>query len=137
VQPKVNMIAICDQVIQDVSSGKKSLIGLFDGLFAQNFPVQHPRFFIYTVISAAPGQKVLAALRLLGPTGLAGEVSYGEVQITSSGKHDLVTELIGQAFPAPGDYRVVVMLQDREAGEAKITVALPPQTTTGNVPSVH
>ena len=59
------VVLTCDQVIIDGTSGKKSLIGIFDVIWSHTFPAQHGQMHVYGRISGAPGQKVLTTLRVV------------------------------------------------------------------------
>ena len=134
--PRAEVVLLCDQVIQDALSGKKSLIGLFTVVFSQNFPTVHPRMFIYASILAAPRQKVIAAWRLVGPRGFLQDLSVGEVTVGLEGRAELIADLVGIPFPEPGDYKFIVMLNDQEAGETSVTLTRI-GTETGAPGSVH
>ena len=48
-------LVICDQVITEAISNKKSLIGIFNALGAIKFPVQHPKLCIYAAMTNGRG----------------------------------------------------------------------------------
>lgn len=121
-QPKAEAILLCDQVIQDALSGKKTLIGLFRVIFSHNFPATHPRMFVYASIVGAPGQKVIGAWRFVGPKGFLQYTSMGELTLSQEGRAEMVGDLVGIPFPEPGEYRFILMLNDQEAGEATVTL---------------
>ena len=54
-QPLVKAFLICDQIIHDAQTGKKSLIGVFHELRADRFPALHPALWIYANITDARG----------------------------------------------------------------------------------
>ena len=47
VKPSVQAFLVCDQVIEDSVTKKKSLIGLFTHLQAVSFPFQHSQMGLY------------------------------------------------------------------------------------------
>ena len=55
VLPKVNSFLLCDYIIQEHRTGKKSLIGIFHNIIAGQFPFAHPSLFIYANLSDAMG----------------------------------------------------------------------------------
>jgi uncharacterized protein DUF6941 len=135
-QPRAPVVLVCDQIIQDATTGKKTLIGLFDRIFSRAFPAQHPRLSIYAKVVAAPGSKIIGAWRVVGPAGHMADMSMGEFTLSPDGLAEVVTEIAGFGIPAPGEYRFILMLNDKEAGEAKIHV-VQPITETGSTPTVH
>ncbi|MFM8980594.1 MAG: DUF6941 family protein [Planctomycetia bacterium] len=58
-QPVVKAFLVCDQVIQDAQSGKKSLIGVFQELRAERFPAVHPQLWIYGNLTDGHGRYTL------------------------------------------------------------------------------
>lgn len=54
--PIVKAFLICDQIIHDAQTGKKSLIGVFHELRADRFPALHPVLWIYANLTDARGQ---------------------------------------------------------------------------------
>lgn len=54
--PIVKAFLICDQIIHDAQTGKKSLIGVFHELRADRFPALHPVLWIYANLTNARGR---------------------------------------------------------------------------------
>ncbi len=54
--PVVKAFLICDQIIHDAQTGKKSLIGVFHELRADRFPATHPTLWIYANLTDARGR---------------------------------------------------------------------------------
>jgi hypothetical protein len=54
-QPVLKAFLVCDQIIHDAQTGKKSLIGVFHELRADRFPALHPALWIYANITDARG----------------------------------------------------------------------------------
>ncbi len=54
VHPYVLAALLCDNIITDSQTGKKTLVGLFDNVFAQTFPAAH-QLGIYLKIVDAEG----------------------------------------------------------------------------------
>jgi hypothetical protein len=54
--PLVQSFLIADSVIQDRATGKWSVIGVFDRLFAPSFPCVHPSLAVYIKLSDAFGR---------------------------------------------------------------------------------
>ena len=54
--PLLKAFLVCDQIIQDSQTGKKSLIGVFHELRAELFPAVHPVLWIYANLTDAHGR---------------------------------------------------------------------------------
>ncbi len=54
--PIIKAFLICDQIIHDAQTGKKSLIGVFHELRADRFPAVHPMLWIYANLTDARGR---------------------------------------------------------------------------------
>ena len=54
--PIVKAFLICDAIIHDAQTGKKSLIGVFHELRADRFPATHPTLWIYANLTDARGR---------------------------------------------------------------------------------
>lgn len=55
IHPSLKALVVCDTVIDDRATGKKSLIGIFTHLGSIAFPCQHPQVGIYFCITDAEG----------------------------------------------------------------------------------
>ena len=69
--PIIKAFLICDQIIHDAQTGKKSLIGVFHELRADRFPAVHPMLWIYANLTDARGRYKFE-IRLV-------EISHNEV----------------------------------------------------------
>jgi hypothetical protein len=112
--PKCLSIVLCDQVIEDKRTNKKSLIGTFNDIFAGKVPAKHPCMFLMLSLTNCR-RPFDIALEVSRDTEQGGERLLslkGPVQ----GKNplavlDLVFELHGVALPAFGQYTIDVTLQ--------------------------
>ena len=97
---------VCDQVIQDAQTGKKSLIGVFHELKASRFPAVHPTLWIYANLTDARGEysfeiRLLDVERneVLGGGAPPPITIPGPLQVT-----ELSAQLRNLKLPAPGTY---------------------------------
>ena len=51
VKPLVLAIILCDSVIREAQTNKLSLIGTFNGIFANHFPCTHPTLSVYIALT--------------------------------------------------------------------------------------
>ena len=49
-------IVVCDQIIEDKLTGKKSLIGIFNQIGTNNFPCRHPQMCVFVSLTEGRGQ---------------------------------------------------------------------------------
>ena len=54
-RPSLQAIVVCDTIIEDRNTGKKSLIGIFTHLASKEFPCNYPSMSIYFCITDAAG----------------------------------------------------------------------------------
>ncbi len=48
-------IVVCDQVITDQDTHKKTLVGVFNNILSRNFPCMHPTMSIYVALTNGHG----------------------------------------------------------------------------------
>ncbi|MBI5635191.1 MAG: hypothetical protein HZA15_17125 [Nitrospirae bacterium] len=112
-KPSLSYIIVCDDVRQE-QGGKISLMGLFENIYALNFPVLHPRLALISAWTDGRGEFEVVT-RLLSPdrkTTLRETVS----RITMNEAHHRhmdVSVHINIEFPSSGTYWIEHYL-DRE-----------------------
>jgi len=103
--PTVLAMLLCDQVIVDAGTNKKSLIGVFDNLNSVGFPSQ-TRIAIYAKLTDAEG-KYDFRVRIVH---LKDETLLGEFEIKGAAFADqlrpaeLIIDLPALVFPEAGKY---------------------------------
>src|SRR5215470_5267764 len=104
--PSLLAMLVCDQVIIDEQSKKKSLIGVFDNINAVVFPAAI-NCAVYAKLADAEGQyKFKVRVVNLKDEGLLGEMEVPAVVRTQTAPAELAIHLLGLPFPAPGKYEV-------------------------------
>jgi hypothetical protein len=81
-RPNVKAILICDQIIHEYGTNKKSLIGIFEDIHIPAFPHSYPRIAVYVNLTDAHGKYVLE-LRLVNSAdnSVIGSGKTPEVEI--------------------------------------------------------
>jgi len=116
-------LLICDQVIQDSQSSKKTLVGIFDKIFSKQFPALHPRFAVFTRFRCEPGKRVSTGYRITGPSGLNAEIGRpNDLDVGASGYVEIVSVFEGFPIPAPGEYSFTLLVNGKEIASALVTV---------------
>lgn len=99
-------MTICDMVIQDVKTKKKSLIGIFSQINAVQAPIRHPRLSVFVALTEGNGsyQCELKCIRDDDNKTIMtanGSINFKDPQQVV----ELVFDLNGPAFPDFGHYR--------------------------------
>ncbi len=111
-EPVGQALLTCDAVARD-PSGKITLYGIFDRIWAAQFPAVHPMLSIYWKCQIpGPGR---VGLRLLKPDG----TSLMELEPIESGREAVHSmqgtyTLSAVEFPADGEYALVLRYNDRD-----------------------
>ncbi len=108
-KPSVKAILICDQIIHEQGTNKKSLIGIFEDIHLLQFPANYPRIGVYVNLTDAHGKYVLE-VRLLSPDGNEiGPVRTPEVDIDSPLRTcEFALQAQNIPFREPGQYEVQI-----------------------------
>jgi hypothetical protein len=115
VQSKPQLLAwlTCDAVHIDPASGKHTILGVFSNIRARQFPVTHPYMVWFMVLTdVAPGPHRLRISLGLDPTRMAPLI---ERDFESGGplqRINLINGLTNLSFAAPGDYSILVEIDD-------------------------
>jgi len=123
-------IVICDQIIEDKLTNKKSLIGIFNQIATQSFPCRHPQVSVFVALTDGRGQ-CAARLRIVHDESdrVVAEVN-GNIQFPDA--HTVVElnfGLVGLVFPDPGVYAIEFYCDDALVLERRFHVihVKPPQ----------
>jgi hypothetical protein len=117
-------MVICDAVIDDRTTGKKSLIGIFNNINASNVPCIHPRLNVFVVLTEGHGDYKMQ-LRCLKVNDEA-EILKMEGQVSFSDPRQIVEfncEIAGLKFPDYGDYRFEVLFDGNPIVARKFQVS--------------
>jgi hypothetical protein len=119
---------LCDYVIEDKQTNKKSLIGLFSNISAKQFPASHHRMNVFVVLSDGHGD-YRGELRCINAddesqiSTMKGPVPFPDPNAVL----ELNFELFGLTFPNPGDYLMQFLCDDEIVIQRKITLTELPQ----------
>ena len=106
-------LIICDTVIADENTKKKSLIGIFNRLWAVSFPCRHPEFHVFVSITGGHG-KYRFVLQCVNETNgetinnLSGDLTF------KSPKQVIEADFNFRpiVFPEPGQYSFEFLCDD-------------------------
>jgi len=112
-KPSVQAFLVCDQVIEDSVTKKKSLIGLFTHLQAVSFPFQHSQMGLYFCLTDAEGtyhfdiDLIYLDTEQVACGATLPNIAIGDcLQISDFGIN--IPSLV---FPAPGRYEFRLRLE--------------------------
>ena len=124
--PKINAMLICDYVITEQGTKKKSLIGVFENINARKFPCMHHALSVYVKLTEAQGDYQFR----LEMVDLKTDTMAGKGQLPNAvhidnplATHEIVFNLKGLKFQHPGDYEFRMFANDHIFGQKSFLVA--------------
>jgi len=119
-KPVANAVLICDRVITEEGSKKKSLIGIFEKIGATKFPCTHYFMAVYVKLTDALGEYVFR----LDLVDLDKDKVINKAEIARKiviedplGTHELVFNLNGLKFDSAGKYEFRVLANSQIFGQ--------------------
>jgi hypothetical protein len=110
--PSVVAMLVCDQVISEQGTGKKSLIGIFENISAPAFPTQ-TRLAIYAKLVDASGYyHILIRLVNLKDESKVAEIKAELKIIDPTACAELALNIAGIILPAAGKYEFQLYAND-------------------------
>jgi hypothetical protein len=95
---------VCDVAVADPSTGKKSLIGIFDRMNGGKFPTQHP-MTLYFKLTDAEGYYEIDVRYVEASSGKVLASATGELEVTDRlTSIDLYMSFPPLPIPSPGRY---------------------------------
>ena len=126
VQSKPSLLAwiTCDGVHIDPASGKHTILGVFSNIKARAFPVVHPYMvWFLTLTDVQPGVHKIKMSMGLDPTNPA-ELLHREFESQSPlHRINLINELRNLRFEQPGDYSIVIEVDEEPILATSLTVS--------------
>ncbi len=117
---------LCDNIIEDVETGKKTLVGLFDLVVSVQAPAYVPELAVYICLTGGPAQSPTAVrLYCVDPDGHV--LAEATEQVEFRHEHsmaELVFKFQGFEFRRPGWYRFVCELNGEPVAERGFRVEL-------------
>jgi hypothetical protein len=112
-KPLLLSFLTCDNIHVDPTSQKYTLLGLFSGLQAVQFPMRHPRMFLFIALSDIASGEHTAKLTLELPG--QSPIFEAEQKFKSAGplqRIQLVSHMQNTEFPHDGDYSFMLDIDD-------------------------
>ena len=126
VQSKPSLLAwiTCDAVHIDPGSGKHTLLGVFSNIKARSFPVVHPYMvWFLTITDVQPGKHKIRMSMGLDPINLAELLNREFESQSPLHRINLINELRNLRFDQPGDYSILLEVDDDPILATNLTVS--------------
>jgi hypothetical protein len=113
-RPSLVHTIICDDVRQELG-GKVSLMGLFETISAQTYPVIHPRFAVVNEWTGGRGE-FRCQIRLLAPDRkkVLSESESAFTLVSETQRHRDISIRFNTTFPAPGTYWIEMLIDGEQ-----------------------
>lgn len=100
-------LIICDDIIEDRLTGKKSLIGIFNRIASEKFPVRHNKMKIFLSICDAKG-KYDTELKIVEESSHKTIIStHSPLEVNNPGHTiEMNITFLNVLFPKPGLYSI-------------------------------
>jgi hypothetical protein len=123
-KPQLLAWVTCDGVHIDPGSGKHTLLGVFSNITGRSFPIVHP-FMVWflTITDCAPGPhriRISLGLDAASPQPLIERPFESHSPLH---RINLINEIRNLPFPQPGDYSIVVEIDDEPLLVTNLTVS--------------
>lgn len=125
-QSKPQLLAwlTCDAAHIDPSSGKYTILGVFSNIKAHHFPITHPLMvWFLTLTDVAPGQHKMKISMGLGPTEMQPLIERPFESLSPLHRINLINEIRNLGFPRPGDYSLLIEVDDEPLLATSLTVS--------------
>ena len=123
VAPQALALVVCDAVHEDPSTGKRTLLGLFNGLTCRQFPAVHPALAVYAAITEGYGE-YRVILRITDSEGTASLYESGtEIRFLDPRTvAEISFTFLRLRFPVAGEYRVQLHVGEHFLTERRLVV---------------
>lgn len=126
---KVNLAVLADYA-NITREGKPNIMGIFDVIHAQNFPITHPQMqlvMIFEATIAERGRTKKVEIQLMDADGkkvftLGAEVTIGQVKPGELFHLNHILTINNLRFENPGDYRFDIFIDGQPEKEIPLKV---------------
>jgi len=123
-KPQILCWLMCDGVHVDPATGKHTLLGIFSAIRARQFPFTHPFMIWFMTLSDVPAGKHKIRISLGRDHATMNVLldrefeSQGPLQ-----RINLINDVRNLTFPAPGDYSIIIEVNEDLLLATSLTVA--------------
>lgn len=124
-KPQLLVWLTCDAVHIDPASGKHTILGVFSNIKARGFPVVHPHMvWFMTLTDVQPGLHRVKILISLDPTRPVELIQREFESQSPLHRINLINELHNLSFDQPGDYSILIEVDDEPILSTNLAVSL-------------
>lgn len=125
-KPQLLTWLTCDAVHIDPATGKHTILGVFSNIQAHRFPVTHPMMIWFlTLTDCSVGKHRLRILLGLQPTQMQKIIEREFDSQGPLGRINIINEIRGFTFPVPGDYSLLIEVDDEPLLATNMTLTGP------------
>lgn len=122
-KPQLLTWLTCDGVHIDPGSGKHTLLGAFSNITGRGFPLVHPHMIWFlTITDCAAGPHQMRISLGLEPTRLQPLIERPFESASPLHRINLINEIRNLTFPAPGEYSILVEIDEEPLLATHLTV---------------
>ena len=123
-KPQLLVWLTCDAVHLDQASGKHTILGVFSNIKARAFPVVHPQMvWFMTLTDVQPGVHQIKLSMGLDPANPAELINRQFESQSPLHRINLINELHNLRFDRPGDYSILIEVDDEPILATNLTVS--------------
>lgn len=123
-KPQVLAWLTCDGVHVDPGTGKHTILGVFSNIRGRQFPVAHPFMVWFLTLSDVPaGAHKIRISMGIDATQLQPLIDRTFESQSPLQRINLINEIRNLSFPRPGDYSIVIEVDDEPLLATSITVS--------------
>ena len=125
-QSKPQLLAwlTCDAAHIDPSSGKYTILGVFSNIKAHHFPITHPLMvWFLTLTDVAPGQHKMKISMGMSHSEMQPLIERPFESQSPLHRINLINEIRNLGFPGPGDYSLLIEVDDEPLLATSLTVS--------------
>lgn len=124
----LDALLLCDSAIRDAQTGKWTLVGVFDAVWAAEFPAVHQSMDAYFRLRVAGPVGVRLLWR--APSGAAHPLATIAVTPAPRGLVEGTVRVTRLELAVPGEYRLELEIDGAPLGATGLTVAALPDHST-------
>lgn len=116
-------LIVCDTVITDAATGKKTLVGIFNAIGAQKFPHVVPQLSIFASLTNLEGETEIKIRMIAGNSATVLELPAKVPFRNLLDAPEIVFNLQNLRFPAPGTFELQLLARDEVIASRLLVVS--------------
>jgi hypothetical protein len=123
-KPQLLAWLLCDAVHIDPGTGKHTILGVFSNIKALRFPVVHPQMvWFMTLTDVSAGAHRMKISMGLDPTDPKPLIERNFESQGPLARINLINDIRNLSFPQPGDYSILIEIDDEPILATSIAVS--------------